>query len=679
MNNKKFPLLVILTFLLLIGTYSNHFHNGFHFDDSHTIVDNVHIRNIKNIPEFFYKPEMFSASPAHWGLRPIVTTTLAIDYWMGNGLNPFYFHLSTFIFFIILCVMLFFIYKQILAQTHKDFDVKYVVLFGVAWYALHTANAETINYIISRSDVLSTFFIVASFLIYIRWPNLRNKFLYIIPAFIGVFAKETVLVLLIVLFFYIILFEKSLSIKQLFTKEHYTEIFKTIGKLLPLLLVVGATQIYTLSKIDAIDGISNPLGPYILTQSYVWLRYLTAFFLPLNLSADTDWTVINNLTDERIIIGVIGVIMLIWVIFKTSEKAETRSISFGLVWFAAALLPTSLAPFAEVTNDHRMFFPFIGLILSMITAILLLLKKYQLQWNNNNFFKSAVIFTAFLIVGLNAYGVHQRNKIWKDGETLWLDVTIKSPLNGRGMMNYGLTQMAKGNYTVAEEYFNKAVIHLPYYSTLYVNIGVLKSATHQPKLAEDNFKKALALEPNAINSYSYYARFLNESNRLQEAQKMGEKALEINPSSLFTLNILLNVYQKLGLRDSLTNTAKKVLTLLPGDKTALNYLDIAQNQTLSINTNTGEQSIATKTAADYLNESFIHYNNQDYKNCIKSCEEALKINPNYADAYSNIGAAYNQLKQWDKGAEACKKALSINPKHQLALGNLQWALKQQKN
>lgn len=135
--------------------------------------------------------------------------SLAIDYWMGGELNPFYFQLSTFIWFCLLVVLLFFVYKKMIGLSAKTEWTDYAALLITAWYALHTANAETINYIISRSDVLSTFFIVLSFAIYILAPNKRKYFLYIIPAMIGVLAKETILTLVIIFFFYINLFEKN--------------------------------------------------------------------------------------------------------------------------------------------------------------------------------------------------------------------------------------------------------------------------------------------------------------------------------------------------------------------------------------------------------------------------------------------------------------------------------------
>ena len=201
---KKNTNILILAFIFFIGliiTYSNHFNNGFHFDDSHTIQTNVYITSLKNIPAFFYNPMMFSSMPSHWGIRPIITTSLAIDYWMGNGLNPFYFHLSTFIWYILMCVMLFFVYKKIYSNSINHIWTDYFAIFAVAWYAMHTANAETVNYIISRSDILSTFFVVASFSVYVFYPNLRKFGLFIIPAVLGVFCKETLIVLPVLLFF----------------------------------------------------------------------------------------------------------------------------------------------------------------------------------------------------------------------------------------------------------------------------------------------------------------------------------------------------------------------------------------------------------------------------------------------------------------------------------------------
>ena len=38
-------------------------------------------------------------------------------------------------------------------------------------------------------------------------------------------------------------------------------------------------------------------------------------------------------------------------------------------------------------------------------------------------------------------------------------MTRKSPENGRGLMNYGLSQIGQGQYTVALDYFTRALVY----------------------------------------------------------------------------------------------------------------------------------------------------------------------------------------------------------------------------
>ncbi len=670
-SKSKIPFFVISLLLLgiLILSYSNHFNNTFHFDDSHTIESNPYIKSLDNCWAFFYSPQMFSSLPSHWGLRPLVSVSLAIDYWMGNSLNPFYFQLSTFIWYILLCIILFFIYQKIISQSIAFKWTAFSALFITAWYALHTANAETINYIISRSDVLSTFFILVSFSLFIHYPNKRKWYWYIIPAVIGVFTKETVLTLVIILFFYINLFEKNISIADHFKKKQFQSILRTIITLLPLFICVAAVQFYTLSFAHSTKDISNPLGYYILTQPYVWVRYFIAFFIPANLTADSDWGVIMNVFDERIIIGLVFISGLIYTIFKTSVKQETKPIAFGLIWFSVTLLPTSIAPFAEVTNDHRMFFPFIGLALAVGQSINLLFIELSNKKLNQKLIQPVFILSITCILSLNAYGVYQRNKVWKTEESLWQDVTIKSPANGRGLMNYGLALMSRGDYANANIYFQKALIYNPYYDALYTNIAILKAATLQPEEAELNFKKAIEFNKESSQSpYLFYAAFLKNNKRYAEAEAIGLTAQKINSYNTEPLELLALIYSETAQWDKLTAIANNILAIDPGSEKGKTFLKIGQERK-PIETNTS----TSKSVADLINKSLLLYNEKQYQKCIDVCNEVLTIDPNNADAYNNIGAAYNELKEWQKAIDACTKALQLNPKHKLANGNLNWA------
>src|ERR1700682_2769452 len=87
-NRKVFWLAACFAALAILVTYSNHFHNSFHFDDSHAVIENVYIRDLHNIPRFFTDATTFSSLPANQTWRPIVSLSLALDYHVG-GLQPF--------------------------------------------------------------------------------------------------------------------------------------------------------------------------------------------------------------------------------------------------------------------------------------------------------------------------------------------------------------------------------------------------------------------------------------------------------------------------------------------------------------------------------------------------------------------------------------------------------------
>ena len=175
---------------------------------------------------------------------------------------------------------------------------------------------------------------------------------------------------------------------------------------------------------------------YLITQPYVALLYFKTFFWPSGLSADYDLNPFTTTDDPRFWAGFAFVTLLIMASIGAAVFKKTRVIGFGLLWFLIALLSTSALPLAEVMNDHRTFLPYIGLVIAMAGAVSLLVNRgvpYSL-WA-----RVAAAVTVGLFLSGNGYATFQRNKIWNTEETLWRDVTIKSPRNPRGLMNYGNT------------------------------------------------------------------------------------------------------------------------------------------------------------------------------------------------------------------------------------------------
>ena len=113
LKNSVFIALALLVFGAIFLAYSNHFSNTFAFDDSHTIENNIAIREL-NISKFFSDATTFSSLPSNQTYRPYLTLQNAIDYKLAGGLNSKVFHIHIFIVFLLVCVLLWLFVKKIL-------------------------------------------------------------------------------------------------------------------------------------------------------------------------------------------------------------------------------------------------------------------------------------------------------------------------------------------------------------------------------------------------------------------------------------------------------------------------------------------------------------------------------------------------------------------------------------
>jgi tetratricopeptide (TPR) repeat protein len=214
---------------------------------------------------------------------------------------------------------------------------------------------------------------------------------------------------------------------------------------------------------------------------------------------------------------------------------KTRMIGFGLLWFLIALLPTSLFPLSEVMNDHRTFLPYIGLVIAIAGGAAFLVARLDRQ---RSWMKIAATCAVVLLLCANACATFQRNKVWKTEATLWHDVVLKNPRNGRGLMTYGITLVNNGDFAGALVYFHRAQQFTPRYSVLLINLAIAENATKQSAAAEQHFKEALRLAPLAPDSYIYYARYLLQHSRVDEARAFLRCALELSPNDLTARELL---------------------------------------------------------------------------------------------------------------------------------------------
>jgi tetratricopeptide (TPR) repeat protein len=358
--------------------------------------------------------------------------------------------------------------------------------------------------------------------------------------------------------------------------------------------------------------------------------------------------------------GYLFVAGLLGVAMYASRRREMRPIAFGILWFFLALLPTSVMPLAEVANDHRMFFPFVGLALAVFWSLRLLLFRQTAGLTVKSVWVRGATVALLLALAAEAAGTRRRNEVWRSEESLWRDVTVKSPKNGVGMMNYGITFMARGDYTSGLTYLKRAKELMPNYYSAELNLGIAYGGLGRDEEAAKQFQRAVALAPQQAEPHFYYGRWLKSKGHLGDAQLELESAIRANPAYFAARSLLIEVYaqqRSFAARDRLI---EDTLRLSHEDELARRFIQ--------------ERS----TPEGLLNLSAKYCNAGNYDECLAAAKRSIELRPAYAEAYNNVAAAYIAMQKWDEGIQAAREALRIKPDYEAARSNLEWALEHKK-
>jgi tetratricopeptide (TPR) repeat protein len=664
--SKKQTIWLTVALLAIFVAYANSFDNGFHFDDFHTVIDNPAIRSLGNLPRFFTDTTTFSVLPANRTYRPMVSLSLALDYAMGRGYTPLWFHVGTFLLLLLLVVLLAKMYGVVFEKTEPGSGKGWLALGAAAWFGLHPAMAETVNYVIQRGDLYCTLGCVGGLVVYAAWPQVRRYGLYLLPLVFAMLSKPPAAVFPVLLFAYVWFFEPTGGRGR----------WKSSAvAVVPSVVAVGLL-LWLQSAMTPKTFLPSMISPwdYRLVQPFVWLRYFGELFLPLHLNVDTDLGPIGDVFDPRALAGLVFLAALGAAIWFTARRRRLYPIAFGLIWFVVTQLPTSLYPLSEVENDHRMFFSFVGLIAAVVWAGWLLVERLPVEFRRQ--WRTAGV--ALVLLGLSGYawGTHVRNEVWHDEESLWLDDVQKSPHNGRGLMDYGLTQMNKGAYPQALDYFTRALPYTPNYPSLEINLGVVNGAladqgdASRTAEAARHFARAIELAPNDDGPHAFYGRWLIAHGRLKDGIAEEQAAIALNPARSFQRDQLIEAYSRSGDTDAAQQAAVEALAVAADDTVAQQALAHPLAQT------------ATQTATDQLssliNESLRLNQQGKFVESLAVATKAARLYPESPEAWNNIAANDEALHRWDAAIAAAQRAVALRPDFQLAKNNLAWSIAQKK-
>ena len=499
----KVPVGLVLWVLIL---YANALGNSFHYDDTHSLVDNPSVRSLANVGRFFVDPGMFSAMPDTRMYRPLVLVTYAFNHALG-GYEPFGYHLFNVLLHAINACLVWSVARRVLeGQT--------TALVAALLFATHPVVSEPVNYVSSRSTLLAALFVLAAMVVLIdgaRRPSWRHHAALTGLALAALMGKSEGVVLLPAAALWLWLLGPG------------------GGRSWLLLLGPAATvSAYVLST-RAIVGkaLLEPVRPYV-TQLATQLKaipfYAYTNLMPAHLSVEPQFFKASQL------LALVPILSLALATCMAAAVIALRRMNpaaaFGAGWFAVTLAPSSIVPLNVLVNEHRLYLPLVGG--GLFAGALL-----GAAGRRRRAFAPALLMVGFMVwlmvwLMVCAVLVWQRNRDWFSEETIWLDAANKGPAMSRVHVNLGKGYLESGRYDEAIDASRRGLALDPGLALAHYNIGTAYLNQEHYEEAIASFEAALELQPtmmealnNLGNAYQYQKRYDRsvEAFRLALAQR----------------------------------------------------------------------------------------------------------------------------------------------------------------
>lgn len=558
---NKWHIIVILT--LTIGIYSVSLSNDFIYDDTFTIKGNMFIRDWGNFPDLFSKT-FFSRSHEE-SYRPIVTLTYFLDYSVWR-LNPSGYHLTNILIHSANIVLLY------LFLLSLSLDRK-IAFFSALLFAVHPVQAEAVNAISFREDLLVVFFLLPAFLLFLKiYTNsgigwIKRLALYLLSLLLYLLAllsKEMAVVFPLFLIGYYFCFTEQKQERNLFISLFIGYAAITIGY---LFLYFGPFNNPNPTAISTLGFFIR-----ILTLPKILVSYLLLILFPWELNADYVIKFSSSLFEFSVLFPIFilsgaGVAFFVLAIKRRKEV-------FGLWWFFAGLLPVmNIIPIYNVMAERYLYMPFVGISLFFSTGLI-----YLFRWAAN---KDSLKLWIRVVVTLGVITLMSRtvlrNMDWKNDFSLWSKTVVTSPESDKAHNNLGIAYVKQGLLDKAMTEYGKALEINPYHIRARNNLGVVyvKQGLLEKALAE--YKAALEIDPYHAEAHNNIGDVYNKKGLLNLAMVAFKEAIRINPDFAHAHYNLGAVYDIRGLLNNAITEYKKALKINPDFRLAKDNLERAMH------------------------------------------------------------------------------------------------------
>ncbi|MBO7652610.1 MAG: tetratricopeptide repeat protein [Bacteroidales bacterium] len=203
-------IIIVVTCFLLYGQSLS---NGYNIDDDYVCENHQLVQQgIKGIPEIFAS-RYNNSGGVMFGYRPVTIAVYAIEYQIF-GESPAVGHFFNIIYYIIVCIILFFFLRNLL-KTKFASTIPVLPIVATAIFMTHAIHTEVVLSLKNREEILCLIFCLSSAMLALRYYD-KRKIIDIIFAIIllgiGFLTKESAIVFLAITPLTIIFFRTDIKL-----------------------------------------------------------------------------------------------------------------------------------------------------------------------------------------------------------------------------------------------------------------------------------------------------------------------------------------------------------------------------------------------------------------------------------------------------------------------------------
>lgn len=519
----------MLVFLAAVA-YHGCYWVPFFFDDTVAVTNNPTIRSLRDLGQVLSPPSEGSGVMG----RPLINLSLAINYAI-SGTDARSYHLFNLVVHVLSALLLFSLTRRTLpllgGESTSIGSGSWVAFFVAALWTVHPLQTESVTCVIQRTELLFTFFYLATLYCFTRsldnGASRRWQITSVAACALGMTSKEVMVSAPLMVLLYDRTFLAG-SFKSAWEQRrgYYLSLAATWLVLAAILVKTGGTR-----GEAAGFGLGITWWSYSLKQCEAIILYLRLTVWPHPLIIDYGTAVIRDPSS----VAPEAAVLVSLVIATFWALARRPGLGFALFLFFAVLAPSSsVVPLVSQTiAEHRMYLPLAAVLASGVV--------YSHRLLGSRMFTVGGLIGAALCVSTIA-----RNTTLQDEVGLWTETIARVPTNPRAHGSLALALSERGQQQESLPYFRRALELEPASVATEVNIGNVYYRLGDYRAALAHYRRGVEIDPKFASGHNSVGAALQQLGDLEGAMRSYRHAIELAPLHtgahqntarlLFTLN-----------------------------------------------------------------------------------------------------------------------------------------------